>query len=372
MKSFEWNSSFVTGFDTIDEQHHSLVDLINRFGDELSKDHTSFSDVEAVLMELVNYAGFHFSQEEDYMRANGIDARHLDYHIGAHHQFIDEVTQMLAGFSADNPNSGKRLLEFLNHWLVYHILGVDQNMARQLKQIDSGVDAAEAYESEERSIDQSTGLLLNSLNGMFELVLERNRELLSLNQTLEEKVAQRTRQLEDSNRHLEELSLTDALTQLPNRRHAMRVFEKMWLESVQKDQPLACMMIDADHFKEVNDSCGHDAGDEVLKALARQLRHCFRTDDAVCRLGGDEFFVICPATGFDGAMLVAEQTRSEVAGMRVPTGGEPWHGSISVGVAVRDPDMEGYEALLKQADEGVYAAKRAGKNCVRSIAEAPA
>jgi hemerythrin len=124
-------------------------------------------------------------------------------------------------------------------------------------------------------------------------------------------------------------------------------------------------MIDADHFKEVNDTYGHDAGDSVLIKLAKTLQHSLRNDDIVCRLGGDEFFVICPNTDREGGMYIAELTRKVVSELRVHTGGEPWHGSVSIGVASRSPDMESCDELIKAADKCLYAAKEAGKNCVR-------
>jgi len=126
------------------------------------------------------------------------------------------------------------------------------------------------------------------------------------------------------------------------------------------------MMIDADHFKEVNDTYGHDAGDDVLRGLAKELQGSVRSDDIVCRLGGDEFLIICPNTGLKGGMTIAELTRKKVADLRIQTGDGNWHGSISVGVAVRLSTMNHHEELIKIADDGVYAAKRDGKNCVRT------
>jgi diguanylate cyclase (GGDEF)-like protein len=105
----------------------------------------------------------------------------------------------------------------------------------------------------------------------------------------------------------------------------------------------------------------------VLIELAKTLQHSLRNDDVVCRLGGDEFFIICPNTDLEGGMHIAELTRKAVSEMRVPTGGEPWHGSICIGVACRSPDMKLYEDLIKMADKSVYAAKEAGKNCVRNV-----
>jgi len=140
-----------------------------------------------------------------------------------------------------------------------------------------------------------------------------------------------------------------------------------WDESSESLAPLVCIMIDADHFKAVNDNYGHDAGDAVLTTLAQTLQHAFRTDDVVCRLGGDEFFAICPNTDLDGGLHIAEVVRSTVAELRVPTGGEPWRGSVSMGVAARGAEMVTCDELIKAADQGVYVAKQAGKNCVKSV-----
>ena len=126
------------------------------------------------------------------------------------------------------------------------------------------------------------------------------------------------------------------------------------------------MMIDADHFKEVSDTYSHDTGGAVLKELTRTLQHSLRNDDTVCSLRGDEFLIICPNTDKEGGIHIIEKTCKAVSEIRVPTGGEPWHGSISIGVASRLPEMKSYEELIKDADQGVYAAKEAGKNCVKT------
>jgi hemerythrin len=188
--------------------------------------------------------------------------------------------------------------------------------------------------------------------------------LLQLNQTLEARVVERTNELAAANQQLEGIALTDVLTGLPNRRHAMRCLEHAWKESFTNNTPLTCMMIDADGFKQVNDNYGHDTGDEVLRQLARNLKYAVRTDDIVCRLGGDEFFVICPKTPQDGAMQLAEKVRQVIAALRVPTGSSEWHGSISIGVAERNNGMYNFEALIKAADDGVYLAKKNGRNRV--------
>jgi diguanylate cyclase (GGDEF)-like protein/hemerythrin-like metal-binding protein len=367
MESFHWDDHFITGLPSVDEQHHHLVDIINQFGNLLVENELVFDDIETVFKKLAAYAQHHFQDEEGLMIQSGVDQRHCKAHIKAHRNFLQEVMSMHAHVSPDNLDSAKRLLSFLTQWLAYHILGQDQDMARQIEAIKAGESPSDVYEARERGRDSATEPLLVALNGLFEQVSERNKELVQLNQSLEKKVAERTKELSEANVHLEELSLTDVLTGLPNRRHAMRQLETLWNESLETNHPLSCMMVDADHFKEVNDTYGHDAGDVVLCELANTLCRSVRTDDVVYRLGGDEFLILCPNTDNGGGMSVAELILKAVSELHVPTGDGAWHGSISIGLASRTPEMADYEALIKMADTSVYEAKRDGKNCVRTI-----
>jgi hemerythrin len=107
----------------------------------------------------------------------------------------------------------------------------------------------------------------------------------------------------------------------------------------------------------------------VLRALSAQLQQAVRTDDVVCRLGGDEFLIICARTPLAGALLLAETIRSEVAALRVPAGPGEWRGSISIGAAARTDAMNGLEDLMKEADRGLYVAKRNGRNCVATASD---
>ena len=367
MESFHWNSCFVTGLSAVDKQHHHLVDLINRFGSVLAEDDLQLEDVECLFAELADYAVYHFREEETLMAEAKMDARHVDKHIRVHKRFLSDVTSIYGGISRQNlEEAAESLLEFLMHWLAYHILGKDQDMGRQLKAIYSGVSPAEAYDTLEQERERSTAPLLNALDGLFEQVSRRNRELRRLNEELEDIVESRTKELSRANLKLETLALTDTLTGLPNRRYALQCLSTLWDDALANDRPLVCMMVDADHFKEVNDDYGHDAGDRVLRELAATLKDALRNGDTVCRLGGDEFLVICPNTNKESGMSLAESIRISVSKLRSPTGGKPWLGSVSIGVASRSPKMKNFEALIKMADLGVYAAKVDAKNCVRA------
>ncbi|MBE9398058.1 GGDEF domain-containing protein [Pontibacterium sp. N1Y112] len=367
MESFRWNKSFLTGIEEVDQQHHRLVDIINQFGDLLAeRSEVTTVMMESLLQELTEYTHYHFSEEEQFMEESGIDPRHLKPHKEAHKHFIEEVLHMRDELRENGLESGEPVLKFLTHWLAYHILGTDMSMSRQVDAIKAGTSGADAFEREERDRATSTEPLLHALNGLFQQVSKRNRQLTELNRTLEERVDARTHDLAEANARLEAIAMTDVLTGLPNRRHALIAFEQEWLRADQQFSALSCMMIDADGFKQINDTYGHDAGDVVLKELANTLKDSVRSDDIVARLGGDEFLIICPDTGLEDGLMVAENVRAQVNAMRVSAGEGEWHGSISVGVSARTQAMEGPEMLIKSADLGVYQAKEDGRNCVRT------
>ncbi len=171
--------------------------------------------------------------------------------------------------------------------------------------------------------------------------------------------------LEKAHFEMEKLALTDDLTGLANRRFALQALERLWLESDNNTVPLGCLLIDVDGFKAVNDGYGHDSGDNVLCELAKHLNYTVRTDDLVCRLGGDEFLIICPNTDQEGLRNIANQIHTQIAKLTVPVSGGTWYGSISIGAAVKTISMQNMEDLIKAADNGVYAAKKSGKNCIR-------
>ncbi|CUU84319.1 diguanylate cyclase [Campylobacter hyointestinalis] len=260
----------------------------------------------------------------------------------------------------------KAMLDFLINWLTFHILGQDKKMARQIELIDQGYTAKEAFDMADQ-IHESNEIepLVKALNNMLNTLSRRNKELLSLKKNLEQKVEERTTELMEANRHLEYLSTTDQLTELKNRRYAMDVLDMLWYSTCKITDSIAILMIDLDHFKEVNDNYGHDCGDIVLKAVAVTLKDSVRNDDIVCRLGGDEFLIICPHTSLQSATKVANNILKKIKELNVSIDGGCWSGSASIGVASSDLKTQGVKDLIKNADVQVYKAKEAGKNCVK-------
>jgi diguanylate cyclase (GGDEF)-like protein len=154
---------------------------------------------------------------------------------------------------------------------------------------------------------------------------------------------------------LAELSVTDELTGLANRRHLMRKLEEEARRSARTGRPFALLMIDLDHFKDVNDRHGHQIGDHVLKQCAAVLLENLRRTDFVGRYGGEEFCVMLPEASAEGATHVAEKLRQAVDGLSSPVP------TISVGVALSQ-GCSSVEEVVRRADEALYRAKEAGRN----------
>ena len=344
MKAFRWDACFLTGLPTVDEQHHYHVDLINQFGDALMLPQgASTQEIEALFDELKRYTRYHFQEEEALMASSGVYPSHIARHRQEHAQFLQDVIHMHTSMAGDDREAAGALLDFLSNWLAFHILGTDRLMTWLMEAAQAGTSVEDALEAFKKTRDPATATLLQAMSQLMHQVSERNRALFELNQTLEARVAERTQALSELNQRLEIIAMTDVLTGLPNRRQAMQVLEREWQAATHNGAPLSCMMIDADGFKKINDTCGHDAGDAVLRDLGRCLQHAVRNDDVVCRLGGDEFLIICNNTPFEGAMLIAEKVCREVSDLKVLVGLGVWVGSISVGVAVRRPGIAGLQ-----------------------------
>lgn len=161
-----------------------------------------------------------------------------------------------------------------------------------------------------------------------------------------------------------ELATTDGLTGLANRRHFMERGAAELGRSRRTGQQVSCIMFDVDHFKKVNDTFGHDAGDAVLKALAKTARETLRGIDVLGRLGGEEFAALLPETGLEAALQAAERLRVAVADMGLVHGGAPLAVTMSLGVAQAAGAEETLDSLLKRADEALYEAKQSGRNRV--------
>jgi diguanylate cyclase (GGDEF)-like protein len=165
---------------------------------------------------------------------------------------------------------------------------------------------------------------------------------------------------------LEHLATTDHLTNLLNRRVFLEASEKEMRRSHRYGQPLTLLMLDIDHFKRINDTCGHPAGDEVLRRIAATTASLLRDEDLVGRLGGEEFAIALVQTSLAAAVLVAERLRQTISQLVFDFEGSQFGVTVSVGVAEFGADADSLSRLISVADQRLYAAKRAGRNCVVS------
>lgn len=173
-------------------------------------------------------------------------------------------------------------------------------------------------------------------------------------------------ELSATNQRLQDAGMTDMLTGCPNRRYAMDRIQQEWAMASRSQRPLACLAINIDNFKQVNDRHGHDAGDTVLKLVAGALKDEMRAQDVLARAGGDEFLVICPDTTLEAAMACAERIREVVETLPIFSDAHNARVTVSVGVAVRDAATVDPNALIRLADHSVYLAKRR-RNAVATV-----
>jgi diguanylate cyclase (GGDEF)-like protein/PAS domain S-box-containing protein len=186
------------------------------------------------------------------------------------------------------------------------------------------------------------------------------RLLAEAQRDLEQRVAERTEQLTATNKRLEELAARDPLTGTLNRRAFSERLQQELSRARRHTSALSALILDVDHFKQINDSCGHQAGDAVLCQLGSMIQQAVRESDVVARYGGEEFVVLAPETARAGALVVAQRIQRSVA----LAADRSWSGrlTLSIGIAElkRPPDTA--ESLIARADGAMYQAKRSGRD----------
>lgn len=176
--------------------------------------------------------------------------------------------------------------------------------------------------------------------------------------------------LRDNVQNSIEMAITDALTGLNNRRYMETHLATLAEQASQRAKPLALMILDIDYFKRINDTHGHDGGDDVLREFAMRLRKSIRGIDLACRYGGEEFVLVMPETDIKVAGMVAERLRRSIAGepFTVGKGTKRIDVTISIGLATLETKGEPIEDVLKRADVALYRAKNEGRNRVIAAA----
>lgn len=171
--------------------------------------------------------------------------------------------------------------------------------------------------------------------------------------------------LVDANQRLQRLSVTDPLTSVKNRRFLEQELERTFAHARRYQRPLSAVMVDVDFFKRVNDTWGHQVGDDVLRAVGALLRKISRRVDTVARYGGEEFVILLPEIQLFDALSFAEKIRSSIASAEIHSEGRPLRVTVSVGVAsFPQTPVRSADELIAAADRALYRAKQNGRNRV--------
>ena len=207
-----------------------------------------------------------------------------------------------------------------------------------------------------------------------QLLLDANEELGKLNVSYEQLILELKRsketaenlaiELQTVNEKLRELATKDGLTGLFNHRYFQEAIDREISRTIRYDKPLTLILLDIDHFKKVNDTYGHPAGDAVLKVISAIIKKAVRESDLVARYGGEEFAAILPETDLKGGAILAERIRRAVEAMDIPVDGQTIQVTISLGVTTYNlsSGSDGKAAFVSAADKGLYHSKEGGRN----------
>jgi diguanylate cyclase (GGDEF)-like protein len=214
--------------------------------------------------------------------------------------------------------------------------------------------------------NDEVGVLANVFSDMSKKLSTSYKELETLNESLEAKIKERTKDLEMSQEELKVLASTDSMTKLYNRRYFSDISEKTFTESKITQTNIVLIMLDIDNFKNVNDTYGHHIGDKVIIAIAEILKGSTRKSDIVCRYGGEEYMIMLPKGNLDKSLEIAENIRELVSHLGIEyREGKTLHPTISIGIAETNIIVDAnIETAINKADNALYEAKRSGKNKV--------
>ncbi len=193
-------------------------------------------------------------------------------------------------------------------------------------------------------------------------IYTRELNIMKLNKTLENKVNQRTKELREANKKLLEISTTDYLTNLSNRRYFFEMGNKTFHLAKREKSKFSIICIDIDFFKHINDTYGHNIGDEVLKYIANKMSKSIRKSDIVARTGGEEFTILLNNTDENSAFILAEKLRTSVENSVYKTDDLMIQVTISLGISELRQEDEDLDSIISRADRALYIAKKDNRN----------
>lgn len=260
-----------------------------------------------------------------------------------------------------------------SHWLVSPISRLSkaaQGLALEATLSEDFREGTLTHTVESPNI-RELNLLAQAFNQMVQQLKYSFSNLAEANLELEQRVAERTRALEQVNEQLKHSALIDDLTQVANRKRFTEYIEAVWLQHLRNHQPLSLLVCDVDFFKLYNDTYGHPAGDTCLRQITRAMESALhRPSDLLARYGGEEFVIVLPQTNLQGAQRVAERVRQQLGQMEIPHRTSPvsHRVTVSIGASCCVASKEvSTDTLIARADQALYQAKREGRDQVIAL-----
>lgn len=360
---FPWNRNLETGHAAIDDQHKTLVNLLNTLARTLVNNQAS--EVKTAFDALTAYAGRHFDEEEALWAEFFRDDPWFASHRASHAAFLPKVIEIRER-EENSPLAAviEQIVKFLIRWLAFHIIDNDKRMAIAANAVAQGMSVEAAKAVAEEKMSGSMRVLIETILAMYDDLSSRAIELMRERRARIEA----EKKLRKANRRLEELAITDQLTGLFNRRYFDRVFDVEIRRARRDKAALTYMLIDIDYFKRFNDTYGHVEGDAALRRISECLADiCRRPGDIVFRLGGEEFGILATGHPGDAPDALGEMVRAGVAALNIPHRHSDTCSSItvSVGLVNQVPSKSDRpETFYRLADQRLYQAKALGRNRV--------
>ena len=250
---------------------------------------------------------------------------------------------------------------------------MNQNIGAVHKAMHSASTTTKSYATSLKQANLALSQHINpqSFKALTTQMLEKTADMQITNADLEQRLEEAQENMRAMQKTLEEIqrqSVTDALTDINNRKFFDQSINQAIAHANRKNDPLCLVMIDIDHFKNFNDTFGHQTGDQVIRLVAKTIQKTSRSSDIACRYGGEEFVVILPNTDLQGATILSNKVRQAIEEVELlKSSKNKTLGKITVSLGVAFLNASDDESsLISRADEALYVAKREGRNCVRT------
>ncbi|MDM8348029.1 bacteriohemerythrin [Pseudomonas sp. sp1636] len=363
---FPWNRNFETGIDLIDQQHKTLVEILNRLARHFACNPPELG-CNRVLDELLDYAAFHFEEEEQIWRHALSDSRQTQDHHDTHQLFFAQIREF-QGRQAPREEVLTALFKYLTRWLAFHILDSDRKMALTVQAVEGGDTLEQAKVWADKQLNSSASILVAGLLDIYgklsalaiQLMREQNARLRveeELTRVQQQHIRQALEeQASDYQQQLEFLAYYDPLTGLMNRNGIIREIKTTLQRDCSVEGEGALISLDLDNFYEVNARFGEEAADRYLGLLGRRWLDALYPGGALARVSGDEFVVLLK----DGEQVHAQlEALRLTAGQACDLGGQAVTSSFTAGVVLFLHDSANdADTLLRQADQTLFHAKQ--------------